>query len=548
METRYKATTERRTNGLSEGVCPFGKGRAMAVVRRAAMVCVAMACCLASPARGADAPEAWTFVSMPDFLNVDLVYPQKGWEEALDYVLKAVKAEEPDFVLVAGDLVMGRWTYGDKGVKHWGDVYYPAWVKRMNDHGLKFYAALGDHELGDDPWPGGSAKLKAIPEFKKAFCQHIKMPLNGPEHMKGTAWSFVHKGVLFAAVDVFEPDAKRGIAAKVTGKQLAWLDKTLADRKGVTHTVVMGHTPIVGPVRRWSSSGLMLEGGRQSPLWQAMSKRGVDLYLCGEVHDMTCNELDGVQEIAHGGLFGYNSRVNYLVGRVEGGRMTLELKELDIVCEGPKLWQVGMNRPKERVSITDAIRKRGFVSAGRMVVDNTGAKRVMRDKTGRFNEANTPRAVRAVATPPDLENALLDVKAAAALAAGTPRRQWQAGADIVVGRRDDVSYTVTGPTAWGKGGSAWGGGAVQLVITCPKGLAGRLLVRLSTPQSRGNRRMPNSAGLTFEGKPHSYMAPRGPNVWVAFDVTAAQTADGKIVLKMTLGGASIGRVVLMPGR
>jgi hypothetical protein len=43
----------------------------------------------------------WTFVSMPDFLNVDTTYPQTGWEETLDYVLKSVRAENPDFVLVA---------------------------------------------------------------------------------------------------------------------------------------------------------------------------------------------------------------------------------------------------------------------------------------------------------------------------------------------------------------------------------------------------------------------------------------------------------------
>jgi len=522
----------------------------MKTVPHLAIVSLLLACCLAPAAPAAEATTAWKFVSMPDFLNVDLVYPQKGWEDALDYVLKAVKAEDPDFVLVAGDLVMGRWTYGDKGVKHWADVYYPAWVKRMADHGLTFYAALGDHELGDDPWARGSAKLKAIPEFKKAFRDHLKMPPNGPEHMKGTAWSLVHKGVLFVAVDVFEPDAKLGIAAKVTGKQLAWLDKTLASRKGISHVVVMGHTPIIGPVRRWSSSGLMLEGGRQSPLWQTLSKRGVDLYLCGEVHDMTCSELDGVQEIAHGGLFGYNSRVNYLVGRVEGGKMTLELKEINIVCEGPKLWQVGMNRPRERVSITEAIRRRGFVSAGRMVVDNTGPKRVKRDKTGRFNEANTPRAARAIAAAPGLSSALLDVKAGAALPAGAARRPWHAKADAVVVRKAGIDYVVTGPALHGKGGGAWGGGKVELTVTCPKtrNFTGRLLVNFTTPAGRGNRRMPSRAGLTFEGQQHFFMARRGPNVWVAFNVTTAQSADGEVVLKMTMGGASISRVALLSGR
>lgn len=518
----------------------------MSAISRISIACVILCCCCLAAA--ADPPGTWKFVSMPDFLNVDLVYPQKGWEEALDYVLRAVKAEDPDFVLVAGDLVMGRWTYGDKGVKHWADVYYPPWIKRMGDHGLKFYAAIGDHELGDDPWPRGSRKLKAIGEFKRAFREHLKMPLNGPEHMTGTAWSLVHKGVLFVAVDVFEADEKLGIAAKVTGKQLAWVDKRLTGRKGIDHVVVMGHTPIVGPVRRWSSSGLMLEGGRGSPLWRTMSKRGVDLYLCGEVHDMTCHERDGVQEIAHGGLFGYNSRVNYLVATVSPGRMSLELKEIEIVCEGPKLWQVGMNRPRERVSITDAIRKRGFVSVGRMVVDKTGAARVMRGKTGRFDEANSPRGVTVIPAPADLSAAVLDVRAGAKLPAGAKRRAWQAGGDTVAVRKGGFGYSVRGPAFHGKAGGAWGGGAVELTLTCPKGFAGRLLVNFSTPPVRGNRRMPGRTGLAFEGKGYFFMGPRGPGVWGAFDVTRAQLADGRVVLKMTMGGAAIARVVLVQRR
>ncbi len=334
--------------------------------------------------------KTWTFVSMPDFLNVDTTYPQPGWEDALGYVLKAVKAENPDFVLVAGDLVMGRWWTKEK-IDKYADIYYPAWIKRMNDHGLKFYTAIGDHELGDNPWPPARAKL--VPHFKAVFRKHLKMPLNGPDHMKGTAFSFVHKNSLFIAVDVFEKgkSVQGLIAPQVTGKQLEWLEKTLDAHPKVDNIVVMGHTPILGPVRKWSSSGLMLLEGRDSPLWKCMSKRGVDLYFAGEVHTITCTEKDGVQQIAHGGLFGYNSRVNYLVVKVSPSKMELELKEIDIVCKGPKLWQEGKNRPKENVTITDEIKKRGYVGVGKMTIDKTGAKKITRDKTGYFDEKKNPK-------------------------------------------------------------------------------------------------------------------------------------------------------------
>ena len=55
------------------------------------------------------ADQEWTFVSIPDFLNFDIAYPQKGWEDALGFIVGSIKKENPAFVMVAGDLVMGHW-------------------------------------------------------------------------------------------------------------------------------------------------------------------------------------------------------------------------------------------------------------------------------------------------------------------------------------------------------------------------------------------------------------------------------------------------------
>jgi hypothetical protein len=146
----------------------------------------------------------------------------------------------------------------------------------------------------------------------------------------------------------------------------------------------MGHTPILGPVAKESSSGLMLEGGQESPLWQALKKYNVDLYLCGEMHAVTCTQADGVLQIAHGGLFGYNAKVNYLVATVRGEKIDLEIKELAIINEGQRLWQVGNNRPRETVSITDEVKSRGFVTVGTATLDTAGSQRVLTNATGYF--------------------------------------------------------------------------------------------------------------------------------------------------------------------
>jgi hypothetical protein len=134
----------------------------------------------------------------------------------------------------------------------------------------------------------------------------------------------------------------------------------------------------------------MLEKARQSPLWQSMAKHAVDLYLCGEVHAITCMEKDGVQQIAHGGLFGYNPKVNYLVVKVSPQKMELELKELDIICTGPKLWQQGTNRPHESVTISEEILKRGYIGVGTMTIVKKDGRKYTQDKTGYFDETNNP--------------------------------------------------------------------------------------------------------------------------------------------------------------
>jgi type 1 glutamine amidotransferase len=358
------------------------------------------------PAGGVASVQPWRFVSIPDFVNVDLTYPQPGWEDALGYVLDAIKAEEPEFVLVAGDLVMGRWP-DKESIKKFAETYYSAWTKRMEAHGLRFYAAIGDHEIGDNPWP--PEKTKLVYTFKKQFQKHLRMPLNGPLRMKGTAFWFAHENTLFTVVDVFEKGEgpQGGIVVQVTGDQLAWLEGVLADNPGVEHIVVMGHTPILGPVAKESSSGLMLAGGRESLLWQTLKKHGVDLYLCGEVHAITCTQADGVLQIAHGGSWrgrpalalssgqrrqdagatqGQDglATINYLVATVYQDRIDLELKEIAIVNEGGRLWQVGTNRPHETVRIPDEAKQQGFTTVGTATLSDGEAGAALTNTTGCF--------------------------------------------------------------------------------------------------------------------------------------------------------------------
>lgn len=335
----------------------------------------------------------WSFVSIPDFLNFDIEYPQEGWEDALGFTMQSMKGEDPAFAMVAGDLVMGHWGPTKEDVSKWADRYYPQWVKRWADHDLKVYTALGDHEVGDNPWRGEKAEL--VPHYKEAFRKHLGMPENGPGHMKGTAFYWVHKNALFVSVDVFEKGkSKQGeIAAGVTGKQLEWFEKVAEEHRGrVDHFVVMGHTPILGPVRKFSSSGMMTEQGRDSDFWRAMVKHGVDLYICGEVHAVTCIQKDGIQQVSHGGLWGRTDKPNYMVVTVGRKSLKLNLKEIDLVNGKGRIWQHQKDRgPWDTVHITEERKKKGFTSIGQVEIRKEEGKKSFESISGFFDEKNNPR-------------------------------------------------------------------------------------------------------------------------------------------------------------
>jgi len=174
------------------------------------------------------------------------------------------------------------------------------------------------------------------------------------------------------------------IRAGVTGKQLKWVEEVIQSHPDVAQVVVMGHAYAVGPVRKWSTSGLQLVDGRESSLWKMLAKYKVQLYLCGEVHAITPTQRDNVLQIAHGGLVGYNSRQNYLVVHVYKDRMELELKEIDMMPSGDKLWQPGKNRPLEKVTITDEAKQKGWNDVGKVTLFTQNDENRMENRTGYF--------------------------------------------------------------------------------------------------------------------------------------------------------------------
>ncbi len=322
-------------------------------------------------------------LSSPDFLNADVADLAKGptfWEpeggtensinndyrRAVDTVLDDWASTSPDAVLVAGDLIDGWWGTDRDNSGNFGpvdtaeqerlamsraaDTYYPQWLRGFTRRGLSVLPAMGDHEYGDDPWP--SAKRARARHFEDVYAEHLgRLPEEFTTNVSRP--SGVHRSSAFAlrpspdvqliTLNVFEITAQRE-RQRVDAAQMRWLRKVLAKAKrdGVTWVIAQGHTPILSPVRVRGSTGLLYEDGAESELWQVFKKGGVDLYLAGEVHDVTATEQDGITQITHGGAFQYGL-TNYLVLDLNDQYAYLTLRDYDVkrseAADGSRLWE-----------------------------------------------------------------------------------------------------------------------------------------------------------------------------------------------------------------
>jgi len=322
----------------------------------------------------------WCFVSIPDFLNNDVDYPDPRWDDALDYILEAVKAENPRFVLVPGDLVYGHWWQDEANLRQMAERTYTAWKQRMADHGLTVYAAVGDHDIGDNPW--GTKKSAAVPLLKSLFTEHLGGPRNGP----GLNYYLVHRNLLLIVLDVFDWHSSGGVTVDVPREIRQWMERVLDQHPAARHVLVAGHAPVLPVERARHSSRLMLAGGAAHPLWRLLAERGVDAYLCGEMHAASVQKESGVFQLVHGSQLSMTGDAGYLLVRVLTDRLEFEFKELPVALSGPKhrRYDIRHKNPfaARRITVTRQARSQGFVTIGRLVIMKNGtAKHVQIDGT-----------------------------------------------------------------------------------------------------------------------------------------------------------------------
>lgn len=324
------------------------------------------------------------FVSFPDFPNFDIPEPWPKYDTAIDFFFTEVKKENPDFVMVDGDLVNGHWWDSPECVEQMGTIYFSGFVRRMEKYGFRYYTAVGDHELGDDPWPKN--KIDLIPHFENVYKSILKMPLNGPDNKKGLAYYVREGDLLLITVETFEVVGD-SMHVDVMGQQMEWLKKVLADNSDAKFKIVQGHAGLWGNINSRSSSRLMFGDKKESKFYSVLKENGVDAYLVGEFHDVTVLESDGIWQIVHGSSWGRKvvNTEDYLVGEVVRDELRLTLKRIYMDAEGDYMWNLNKNRgPREIVRINEKSLKNGPEITGTLTITNNNGKKSYSNQSGYF--------------------------------------------------------------------------------------------------------------------------------------------------------------------
>lgn len=191
-------------------------------------------------------------------------------------LLKKIKSEDVDFIIVTGDMISGSKNV-NRTVERLGK-----WKHLVQKYGLKVYVVAGNHEINSEGSEG-------------AFRSIFEMPDNGPIGLKELVYSFDYKNTHFVMLDtnIYNSFHRLGDA------QRAWLENDLKQNKDKL-IFVFGHEPAYPTGNRMGKSLGRFPVERDG-LWSLFEKYDVRAYFCGHEHVYNKSMHNGVLQVITGG-------------------------------------------------------------------------------------------------------------------------------------------------------------------------------------------------------------------------------------------------------
>jgi hypothetical protein len=338
--------------------------------------------------------DTWRFINIPDYHNAEGFSKNGPQREQLianqtEQFKQMKERYGGELITMPGDCNSGHW-YREKYLKQFKS--HPDYANydtrqvilessRLCYQGLcdiirnggydNFLMAVGDHELGDNPWRKGSEVVNHIATFRQGFANTLTLDENGKSHFTkkignalprpvGTIYEHTsnavqYKNVLFVTIDMFRFDAKDKILGNqgviigdISGKHMEWFESVLSEAQNIPsirHIVVQSHLPIIYPVRKYASSGMMVDNAKSEKILNVLRKYNVDLYLAGEVHMNTVTKdtkSDLIQLVARG-----NDLSNMTLVDVENDKLLIATYHQN----GDKLGNLTIDKSSEQTII-----------------------------------------------------------------------------------------------------------------------------------------------------------------------------------------------------
>ena len=304
----------------------------------------------------------WKFVLLSDTQgdNKERVGKSCINDRVLQTTAEDIAKENPDFVLVAGDLVNGWFRNGGTDYPSQFANWKSA-MKSVYQAGIPVFPVRGNHESGPDrvvlpplpahlePPPGTPTLLKQA--FRSAFPE-VYIPQNGPEGEEGLTYSFARKNAFIVGLDQYGSHPHK--------VNQDWLDRELAGNRK-PHVFIYGHEPAFEVRHR---DCLAFYPKDRDAFWDSIGRAGGRVYFCGHDHlynravieDRAGNPIRQVIAGTAGGvlvpwLSKYRERERvkgefsdvdhhgYILVTVEGVKVSIAWKAF-LEDEGARIWKI----------------------------------------------------------------------------------------------------------------------------------------------------------------------------------------------------------------